>query len=189
MVLFTLLEKKACIDITALDSPTICPTIAANATYALEDYPESSRLDFADGYQKSPTQHLDIDILVENDNYGHLMIGDLIKCQTNGVITINIKSGWILSGPLSHSSDVGAVCHKIDTDNSNEEDLEKLLPRFWELDAIRIKDDHPDEENRVHIAFQRDIKFSGNTGRYTVRLFGAAPSLFLLQATVQYHLE
>ena len=172
VILFTLLGKEACIDITVLESPTICPPIAAKATYTLEDYPELSGLDLADGYQKSSTQHLDIDILVGNDYYAHLMIGEMIKCQKNDVIAMKSKFGWILSGPLSHNSDndVGAVCHRIDTNNSNEDDLEKLLPRFWELNAIGINDDHPDEENRVHIAFQRDIKFNGNTGRYTMRL-------------------
>ena len=87
------------------------------------------------------------------------MIGETIKCQKNDVIAMNSKYGWILSGSLLHNSDndVGVVCHRIDTNNSNEDDLEKLLPRFWELNAIGINDDHLDEENRVHIAFQRDI--------------------------------
>ena len=114
VVLFTLVGKEACIDITALELPTFCPPIAAKATYTLEDYPELSGLDLADGYQKSSTQHLDIDIVVGNDYYGHLMIGEMIKCQKNGVIAMNSKFGWILSGPLSHNSDnnVGAVCHR-----------------------------------------------------------------------------
>ena len=58
VVLFTLLGKEACIDTTALELPTFCPPIAAKATYTtytLQDYPELSRLDLADGYQKSST--------------------------------------------------------------------------------------------------------------------------------------
>ena len=53
--------------------------------------PGTLGLDCAGGYQKSPTQHLDIDILVGKDYYCHLMIGEIIKCQKNVVIAMNIK--------------------------------------------------------------------------------------------------
>lgn len=170
VVSLMLLAKNENINVTALVSPTICPPITAKAEYIMQAYPEISGLNLADNNQITSPTRLEVDMLIGNDYYGHLMTGEMIKCEKNGVIATESKFGWLVSGPASHRDDTEIVCQRVDADEIDEVDLDKLLPRFWELDVIGIQESNDNETNEVLEKFQHDIKFKEKIGRYIVRL-------------------
>ena len=95
-----LLAKSEHINVRALVSPTICPPISAKAKHKIQNYPEFTELDLVDSYQRDSSKYLEIDMLIGNDYYGHLVTGDMTKCNENGVVAVQSKFGWLLSGAV-----------------------------------------------------------------------------------------
>ena len=95
----------------------------------------------------------------------------MTKCNENGVVAVQSKFGWLLSGavPSQDNLETEITCNTIDTQRDYGEGLDTLLQRFWELDVIGIqeKDDQVDD---VLSSFQHKNKFNQKTGRYIVRL-------------------
>ena len=44
---------------------------------------------------------LDVDILIANDYYAVQITGDFIKMSQRGLVAMNTKIGWLLSGPTT----------------------------------------------------------------------------------------
>ncbi|KAK3745383.1 hypothetical protein QZH41_001421 [Actinostola sp. cb2023] len=111
---------------------------------------------------------LDIDILIGNDFYGLLMTGEIIKFGSGGIVAMSSKLGWLLSGPVT--KDKGdqthnALCQRINVQPAEDDPLEDILPKFWEISTIETS-----EEDSTLKSFEETIEFNQETGRYVVRL-------------------
>lgn len=147
--------------------------MSSQPIYYLEDYPEMKELHFAN--QPINETYKDIDILIGNDFYGHLITGEMIKSKQGGLIAMESKFGWLLSGPLyKESKGMGTtLCFKIETSDLTEESLQKLLPKFWDTDVLGITNEVKiTNTNTEHVLekFRENLKYNKVTGRYSVRL-------------------
>ena len=125
--------------------------------------PELEGLKLAD----TPSGNSEVDILIGNDQYGHLITGKMIKTSNEAMIAIESKFGWLLAGSTSNIRNSNTMgCHRIDT-QSAESQLDSILTKFWETNQI------PNERNQddsVMKTFRKTIKFNDTSGRYSVAL-------------------
>ena len=151
---------KESLSLTALVTPTICPPLKIKA---FKIPPELEGLKLAD----TPIGNSEVDILIGNDQYGHLITGKMIKTSNEAMIAIESKFGWLLAGSTSNTRNSNTMgCHRIDT-QSAESQLDSILTKFWETNQI------PDERNQddsVMKTFRKTIKFNNTSGRYSVAL-------------------
>ena len=80
---------------------------------------------------------LEVDILIGNDYYSFL-VTEVKKLHRKGLMAMNSRFGWLLSGPVPSydSQKISMACNLIETMESEE--LNKLLPRFWDIDVIGV---------------------------------------------------
>ena len=75
------------------------------------------------------------------------MEGETKRCATEGLVAINSKLGWLLSGPYEWNNQDSAAVNLATTHvlsiEFNEEQEEALLSseieKFWNLDTVGIK--------------------------------------------------
>ncbi|XP_068693062.1 uncharacterized protein [Montipora foliosa] len=121
---------KESLSLTALVTPTICPPVKIKA---FKIPPELEGLKLAD----TPTGNSEADILIGNDQYGHLITGKMIKTSNEAMIAIESKFGWLLAGSTSNIRNSNTMgCHRMDT-QSAESQLDSILTKFWETNQIR----------------------------------------------------
>ena len=116
------------------------------------------------------TKSLDVDILIGNDYYSSLVTGEVKKLHQKGLMAMNSKFGWLLSGPVPsyNNQKISMACNLIETTMESEE-LNKLLPRFWDIDVIGVTDrDHSIDKTLNN--FQESVKYNHSNRRYIVRL-------------------
>ena len=77
---------KESLSLTALVTPTICPPLKIKA---FKIPPELEGLKLAD----TPIGNSEVDILIGNDQYGHLITGKMIKTSNEAMIAIESKFG------------------------------------------------------------------------------------------------
>ena len=114
----------------------------------------------------------DIDLLIGADYYWCVVEGETKRCGTEGLVAINSKLGWLLSGPYEWNNQGSAAVNLATTHvlsiEFNEEQEEALLSseieKFWNLDTVGIKHN----ETSVYEKFMDEVKFK--EGRYEVRL-------------------
>ena len=81
--------------VEALSYPTICRSLPNVQVVNLKQYPALAGLTLAD----SPNDTSQcIDVLIGTDHYWELVGDELIR--TDGLVPINSKLGWLISGPL-----------------------------------------------------------------------------------------
>ncbi|XP_028982670.1 uncharacterized protein LOC107048746 [Diachasma alloeum] len=113
-----------------------------------------------------------IDIILGADNYGRIIMDDVVKSEQSRVVGQRTVFGWILSGPIECTNCSIKVSLSAVRESSNEQLLE-LLQKFWvqeELPNERSSTSElsPDEyECEMHF---RATHSRDNTGRYIVRL-------------------
>ena len=73
----------------------------------------------------------------QRDSSKHLVTGDMTKCNENGVVAVESKFGWLLSGavPSQDNLERAITCNTVDTQHDYGEGLDTLLQKFWELDV------------------------------------------------------
>ena len=156
------------IKMTALVTPVICPLLSAKVKN-LQIPPELQGLKLADPSHAS--ENLKVDINIGNDYYGQLITAKVIKTQNEALITMESKFGWLLSGPIykgkNSQNNLTTLCQRVDIMPVEDEKLDNLLTKFWEINQIP-EENKQDEE--IIRKFQETIWFNEATGRYNVKL-------------------
>ena len=164
----TLSTEVENIKITALVTPVICPPLSAKVKN-LQIPPELQGLKLADPSHAS--ENLKVDIIIGNDYYGQLITGKVIKTQNKALIAMESKFGWLLSGPIykgkNSQSNLTTLCQRVEIMPVEDEKLNNLLTKFWEINQIP-EENKQDEE--IIRKFQETIWFNEATGRYNVKL-------------------
>ena len=141
--------------------PHICDPLSVQPVCTC--YQHLSGLDLANRYSESEIP--EIDLLIGSDTYWDIVTGEIVR-GVHGLVAINTRLGWVLSGPVQ-TSDVTSVnftsSHTLRIDGSTNV-LEKELQSFWELESlgIRVKEDPVQER------FTESIQMVD--GRYQVSL-------------------
>ena len=168
LVALTLSTEVENIKITALVTPVICPPLSAKVK-SLQIPPELQGLKLADPSHAS--ENLKVDIIIGNDYYGQLITGKVIKTQNEALIAMESKFGWLLSGPIykgkNGQSNLTTLCQKAGIMPVEDEKLDNLLTKFWEINQIP-EENKQDEE--IIRKVQETIWFNEATGRYNVKL-------------------
>lgn len=170
VVTLTLNAVNKDVKITALVTPIICPPLSS--TQHTEIPVEFKALAFADPLNAEGDRT--IDILIGNDHYAQIILGNTKKSQDERWMATQSKFGWLLSGPVpnnesSTETTLSTLCQMIDAQPTRNDDLNETLTKFWSISKI------PDECNDTEVTevqkhFQDTIEFNKVTGRYNVRL-------------------
>ena len=99
-----------------------------------EDYPHLQGLWFSDVSKSEET--LNIDILMGSDYLWYFQEGDTIKGEPDDHVSVKIKLGWVLSGPLKGKTEVKAVSVNLNIVNRAPYPVVK---RLWDLETLRIR--------------------------------------------------
>ena len=156
--------------INALVSPVISPPISAHLSDDDLNFPYLQELRLADPVRtRGP---LEIDIIIGNDYYGSLVTGEIIK--GDGSMAMNSKFGWLLSGPLIQAEwpkeIIETHCYRIEVIPAQEnETLNEILPRFWELHSLEIVDSLKVEDEVLRHVNEL-LSFNEQEGRFSVQL-------------------
>ena len=136
------LDQKEPISISALTSPAICSPLPS--AVKLEDHPKLCGLPLADRCLRPKGE---IDVLIGSNFYWSIVTGEVVR-EENGLVAVNSKLGWLLSGPidsqetsvLSHVNVAisGAATSQVCGDK--EDVLRDSLHDFWELESLGIVD-------------------------------------------------
>ena len=155
-------KKKS--SFNALVSPVISPPISAHLQDDDLNFPYLQGLRLA--------EPLKIDVSIGNDYYGSLVTGEIIK--GDGPMAMNSKFGWLLSGPVIQAERPTEIiethCYRIDViPAQDDETLNEILSRFWELHSLEIPDSLKVEDEVLRY-FNESVSFNEQEGRYTVQL-------------------
>ena len=151
--------------ISALNFPVICRPLGTNFNVA--DYPHLQDLDLANSpIDKRQT----IDVLIGSGHYWDFITGEVIQGE-NGPVAIASKFGWVLSG-LTHVS-VGdnesevlsnliifGGGNKFADYNENPHEITSELKRFWDVEAIGISNESPNESYPLSSKLISGIEFN-----------------------------
>ena len=151
-------------------TPIICPPLSS--TQHTEIPVEFKALAFADPLDAEGDRT--IDILIGNDHYARIIVGNTKKSQDERWMATQSKFGWLLSGPVSNNESstettLSTLCQLVGAQPTRNEHLNETLTKFWEINRL------PDEYNTPEVTdvqkhFQDTIEFNKVTGRYNVRL-------------------
>ena len=140
--------------ITALVTSIICPPLSS--TQHTEIPVEFKALTFADPLNAEDERT--IDILIGNDHYAQIIVGNTKKSQDERWIATQSKCGWLLSGPVPNN------------ESSTETTLSTLCQMVDAQPTRNIDECNDPEATDVQKHFQDTIEFNKVTGRYNVRL-------------------
>jgi len=89
-------------------------------------------------------------------------------------MAMNSKFGWLLSGPVIQAErateHMETHCCRIEVIlTQDNEMLNEILPRFWELHSLGITDSLKVEDEMLR-HFNESVSFNEQEGRYTVQL-------------------
>ena len=160
-------ETRGCnLYMTGFAVPFICSPLTDQKVEVAEDiFPILKSLDI----RNIGADHSNIDILVGADYYWGIVDGEIKRCGSDGLVAVNSKLGWLLSGPYNgyDSSAVNlASTHVMMIESRDEQDssLNNQVERFWDLDTVGIKNN----EASVYTEFLDNVKIV--EGRYEVRM-------------------
>ncbi|KRY27172.1 Retrovirus-related Pol polyprotein from type-1 retrotransposable element [Trichinella spiralis] len=109
--------------------------------------------------------NLPIHILIGLDFCGRLLGEKILRGGHDDPVAIETTLGWVVFGPVNPSPNTISQVNCVQIEN----EIERTLKKFWELDSIGIK---PQEENPtqdlVSAKFHSDLTHDGS--RYTVGL-------------------
>ena len=142
-------NARELLEISALSYPVICSPLPGKVN--VKEYSHLHGLRLAD----SSIENQPIDVLIGSDYYWEFIEGETIRGHA-GPTAVNSKFGWLLSGPVKKTtnctsskvvsnlvvSGFNAVPHDIVPEN--DEMLNYTLKRFWETEAIGIKESTTD---------------------------------------------
>ena len=90
---------------------------------------------------------------------------EIHRCDEEGLVAINSKLGWILSGPVSAPAFTEVnFTHVMKVEMNETSQLNEKIEYFWNLDSIGVKEN----EGSVYDRFVEEVTFKN--GRYEVSL-------------------
>ena len=109
---------------------------------------------------------IEVDMLIGSDLHWHLVTGETIQGQA-GSIAVNTKLGWLLPEPviakITHGNNATILTvHTLHIGTGPNEQLDKTLKAFWELESLGIDLDNSTLQN--HPILRVKLK----DGRYEV---------------------
>ena len=137
VVTLTLNAVDKDVKITALVPPIICPPLSS--TQHTEIPVEFKALAFADPLNAEGDRT--IDILIGNDHYAQIILGNTKKSQDERWMATQSKFGWLLSGPVpnnesSTETTLSTLCQMIDAQPTRNDDLNETVTKFWSISKI-----------------------------------------------------
>ena len=162
------ISKPGCsdeVEISALSFPVICSAIPNKVD--IDKFPHIQHLELADDIDNANDDS--IDILIGSDYYWNIVQGETIRSESeSGPIAVSSKLGWILSGPIGDSteSDITisnlAITGEFDHYYNETDQLENTLRKFWDTEAIGIKDEVKDSDvDATDEPFLRKLVYDG----------------------------
>ena len=170
VVMFNLQTRDEDINVTALVTKTICPSLTTPKNIQLPA--EFKSLELADTLFTAEERQ--IDILIGNDYYSHLITGNTKISQDENFMATESKFGWLLSGTFpqipsnNNQPSIISSC-AVRVGLVEEERLDDLLTKFWEINEIP-QQFNTSEEDDVTEKFLQTIHFDQRTGIYKVRI-------------------
>lgn len=140
--------------------------------FPLSHWPHLDGLELADG---CPTDATPVHMIIGADMYAYALRDGLVRGKRDEPVAMNTVFGWVLSGMSdTEPPDVSTVhAHHA----QSYENLNLLLPRFWEIEEISPLRPLSEEDERCEQHF-RETHSRSLEGRYMMRiLFKDAPPL------------
>ena len=155
---------------TGFAVPTICvPLKTCKIDVVEEAFPGIKDIDLSEATDNEGDRR--IDLLIGSDFYWSVIEDENKRFGHEGLVAVNSKLGWVLSGPLKDNECEAAtatrmVAHvmQVGFNEKEEELLSAQVHKFWDMDTLGIKN----REISVYDKFLDEIKFID--GRYVVRL-------------------
>lgn len=172
------LTSETCLYVNAYTVPIISSPLQNQAVkFAATTYQHLNGLSLADSNSSNENEsQLQVDFLIGTDYYWHFLTGSF-KRGESGPTGLHTKIGWILSGPVQGSPDIGSTqvnftnTHALRVETRlfeeqlpEDKTLDKKLSQFWELKSSGILS----EERSVYEKFNDSIKYTN--GWYEVEL-------------------
>ena len=134
VVTLTINAANKNVKITALVTTIICPPLSS--TQHTQIPVEFKALTFADPLNTEGERT--IDILIGNNHYAQIIVGNTKKSQDERWIATQSKCGWLLSGPVpnnesSTETTLSTLCQMVDAQPTRNKDLNETLTKFWEI--------------------------------------------------------
>lgn len=130
------------IPIQALTVPFICLPVRNQPLEAAKGHFENLNLNFADSGLDD-----EIDLLVGLDYFWELVTGKLHQGKEPGLVAMETKIGWVISGPIAidaahknFSSSHLTHTMKIAAQPIDDDNLQTLVERFWDLESLGISE-------------------------------------------------
>lgn len=152
--------------ISALNFPVICSPLSTKIE--VDNYPHLQGLQLADSSDSNDS----VDVLIGSDYYWDIIGGDTVRGEF-GPVAIDSKFGWLLSGPANDALYnetsrtnliISGTCDS--QFETTQDPLVDTLKKFWETEAIGIKND-PECKESIE-TFNEGVRFNGE--RYEVEL-------------------
>ena len=160
-------DKRGChLYMTGFAVPFICSPLMDQKVELVENvFPMLQSLDLSDIGEKSG----EIDLLIGADYYWSVVDGETKRCGNDGLVAVNSRLGWVLSGPYQWKNPdaeaVNLITHVLNVQCYEEEKLlSAQVEKFYHLDTIGIAEN----EMSVYERFLTDVKFEDR--RYKVQL-------------------
>ena len=153
----------------ALCIPTISVRLSnQNRQYVLsQNYPHLQGLSIANSRSKTS---FDVDLLVGLDFYYSFITGNVKRGQIGEPITVELKLGWVLTGPLksnlvqTYLSDTHILYIKPQYQTFDETIDFNFPSSIWDIESINMSK----KDKQFYEKFQNNLCFDGE--RYCVRL-------------------
>lgn len=132
-----------------------------------------NNLQLADPQYLTPRE---INIIIGADNYGKIILPNIIKAADTMPMAQNSIFGWLILGPVNTANISTANAYHGVTNHSDDA-LQQLLTKFWVQEELptNITEDLTTEERECEKHFQLTHQ-RDSSGRYTVRLPLKLPS-------------
>ena len=162
--------RKGCtLYLTGFAVPTICVPLTSYKREMVEKaFPDLTELDICD--VQTSNGDAEIDVLIGSDYYWSVVGDENRRGKSEGLVAVNSKLGWLLSGPLKHEEiidkDTAVSAHNMIVVLDEKEEEKKLnvqVEKFWDLDTLGIKNN----EISVYDKCIEEIRLVNN--RYEVR--------------------
>ena len=139
IVKINLHTQSSNITLQAISYPMICTPIKNQLVKFVKEKVENFRdLKFADEGSGD-----EIDMLIGSDYYWSLVTGRIVESGlSDGLVAIETKLGWVVSGPVVGSSDTSIISvnssHVLSV--NCEDSLNDQVKKFWDLETLGIRD-------------------------------------------------
>ena len=152
--------------------PHICSPLSGQKVDNVEKlFPTLKGLEISDSRQGDE----DINLLIGADYYWSVVEGRVKRCESDGLIAMNTKLGWVLSGPYERGNNTSTslmvthsmVASGMEVEISSEDLLSKAVEKLWDYETLGIREG--EEEESMYEMFVKRVKVAED-GRYEAPL-------------------